>query len=128
MFSVIGEHLLNNVMKNITNVEAHIIPPSISSSHNVTSKNDTLVINDNVTIPPIIQDFYVTYSGCVLPIEIERKIYIKEQDVSFVTEKETIYINIPKGIDNNEILFFPIRVLLLDNNKGIESYYQTNIA
>lgn len=122
MFSVIGEHLLNNVMKNITNVEAHIIPPSISSSHNVTSKNDTLVINDNVTIPPIIQDFYVTYqqaySGCVLPIEIERKIYIKEQDVSFVTEKETIYINIPKGIDNNEILFFPDKGTIVGQQQG----------
>ena len=129
MFSVIGEHLLNNVMKNITSVDTHILPPVNTSPINNIPSNTNCSLNTNPqhvtepqTIPPIVQVFPVTflqaYKGCVLPIEIERKVYSNDANTSFVTENETIYINIPKGIDNNEILFFPDKGDIIGNQQG----------
>ena len=129
MFSVIGEHLLNNVMKNITNVDTHIMPPSnmlpinnVPSIINPPSMSNPTHATEPLTIPPIVQVFPVTflqaYKGCVLPIEIERKVYTNDATTSFVTENETIYINIPKGIDNNEILFFPDKGDIVGNQQG----------
>ena len=42
-----------------------------------------------------------SYLGCIIPIEIEKKI---EYNNKISTEIETIYITIPQGIDNNEII------------------------
>ena len=42
-----------------------------------------------------------SYSGFDHPLEVER--YIVENNIKR-TEKETIYIEIPKGVDNNEIM------------------------
>lgn len=54
---------------------------------------------------PIIKHIDITieqsYSGCVLPVEIER--WTMNNDIRIV-ENETMYINIPQGIDNNEII------------------------
>ena len=41
------------------------------------------------------------YLGCTLPVEIERWIYVDDIKRS---ETETVYINVPAGIDENEIL------------------------
>ena len=41
------------------------------------------------------------YLGCTLPVEIERWIYVDDVKRS---EIETVYINVPAGIDENEIL------------------------
>jgi DnaJ-class molecular chaperone len=61
--------------------------------------------------PPIVQHIEITldeaYSGCQKPIEIER--WIKEENITR-TEKETIYLKIPRGVDENE--------LILINDKG----------
>jgi len=47
-------------------------------------------------------DITQAYSGCSLPIEIDREIWhdssVREREV------ETIYIDIPKGIDDNEVV------------------------
>jgi len=47
-------------------------------------------------------DILQSYTGCSLPVEIDREIWhdssIREKD------KETIYIDIPKGIDTNEVI------------------------
>ena len=124
MFSVIGEQLLNNVMKNISNVESNnISPTSFSNNISNSSHNNVLLSKTEFKqIPPIVQLFYVTYyqsyKGCVLPIEIQRKIYSCDTTTSFVSETETIYINIPKGIDNNEILFFPDKGNIIDSQQG----------
>ena len=104
MFSVIGEHLLNNVMKNITSVDTHILPPVNTSPINNIPSNTNCSLNTNPqhvtepqTIPPIVQVFPVTflqaYKGCVLPIEIERKVYSNDANTSFVTENENISID-----------------------------------
>lgn len=47
-------------------------------------------------------DIVQSYNGCSLPVEIDREIWhdssIREK------EKETIYINVPQGIDDNEVI------------------------
>jgi DnaJ family protein B protein 4 len=55
--------------------------------------------------PPIIKSIRITidqaYSGCSLPIEVER--WVLQNDVKH-TETETIYIPIHRGIDENEFI------------------------
>jgi DnaJ-class molecular chaperone len=54
---------------------------------------------------PIVEYVHLTleqaYRGCTLPVEIERWNMIGELKVQ---EEETMYINIPSGIDDNEII------------------------
>tara|TARA_B100001059_G_C17799909_1_gene565486 strand:- start:567 stop:1532 length:966 start_codon:yes stop_codon:yes gene_type:complete len=45
--------------------------------------------------------FLDSYKGCKMPITLERWIYQNNQQI---TQEETLYIDIPKGIDNNEII------------------------
>jgi DnaJ-class molecular chaperone len=57
-----------------------------------------------------------TYLGCKKPIEIER--WIQEDNIKRM-EKETIYVTIPKGIDENEMIVLrDIGNILSENNKG----------
>jgi DnaJ family protein B protein 4 len=56
------------------------------------------------------------YTGCTLPIEIVRTII--ENGVNR-EEKETLYVNIPQGIDNNELLIIKEKGHIhADNNRG----------
>lgn len=69
---------------------------------------------------PIIKTIEITledaYNGVNKPVDIER--WIKEEDTKRF-EKETIYINIPKGSDNNEIIFIRDKGnIISENNKG----------
>uniref|UniRef100_A0AB39JCY4 Chaperone Protein Dnaj n=1 Tax=Florenciella sp. virus SA2 TaxID=3240092 RepID=A0AB39JCY4_9VIRU len=57
------------------------------------------------------------YNGCYIPIIVKRNI-IKGSHKN--TEKETIYINIKKGVDNNEII-------LIENKGNIINDLQSNI-
>ena len=57
-----------------------------------------------------------TYADYTFPIEITR--WIIENNVRR-EETETLYVNIPKGIDNNEMIILRERGNILDdNNKG----------
>ena len=57
-----------------------------------------------------------SYTGCTLPIEIVRGIV--ENGVTR-EEKETLYLNIPPGIDNNEMLILRDKGHIhAENNKG----------
>jgi DnaJ-class molecular chaperone len=55
--------------------------------------------------PPIIKTVQITleqcYSGCSMPIEIERWVY--NDDIK-CSELETVYLTIPQGIDENECI------------------------
>jgi DnaJ family protein B protein 4 len=69
---------------------------------------------------PIIKNEEITiakaYTGCTLPIEIVRTII--ENGVNR-EEKETLYVNIPHGIDNNELLIIKEKGHIhADNNRG----------
>lgn len=57
------------------------------------------------------------FTGCGKPIEIER--WIQEENNTRRVEKETIYIDIPHGIDNNESLLLRGKGnVLSETNKG----------
>lgn len=71
--------------------------------------------------PPIQQHLTLSleqaYTGCTLPIEVERWVihgHIKVQ------EMETVYVDIPAGIDESEIITLENKGNVLhDNNKGV---------
>ena len=70
--------------------------------------------------PPIIKKITITlqeaFTGCKKPIEIER--WICENRLKH-NEKETLYITIHKGIDDNEIIIIRDKGNILDDfNKG----------
>lgn len=57
--------------------------------------------------PPIIKHLSISleqaYKGCSMPIEIER--WVINERVKTM-EKETLYVDIPEGVDSNEIIVF----------------------
>ena len=55
------------------------------------------------------------YEGMTCPIEIERTV---AQDGIKKIEKETLYVDIPKGIDNNEIILIKDKGSIIGENKG----------
>ena len=69
---------------------------------------------------PIIKNEELTlskaYTGCTIPLQITR--WIVENNTKR-EETETIYVTIPKGVDNNEIIIIRDKGnSLADNNKG----------
>lgn len=74
------------------------------------SQNENFSYNfqSNIRKPgPIVKKIDITmqqaYGGGMIPVEIERIIIENDNKKA---EKETIYVNIPEGIDNNEILVY----------------------
>jgi DnaJ-class molecular chaperone len=70
---------------------------------------------------PIIKNIDIhlkqSFDGSTIPIEIER--WIMGENNIRTTEKETIYINIPKGIDDGEMIILRDKGNVLnENNKG----------
>jgi len=57
--------------------------------------------------PPILKSIQITleqcYTGCSIPIEIEKWSMDTESNTKMI-EKETIYLNVPPGIDSNEYI------------------------
>jgi DnaJ family protein B protein 4 len=66
---------------------------------------------------PIIKNIQLTleqsYSGCNIPIEIER--YILNNNVKTI-ETETLYVNIPQGIDDNEMFVIRDKGNIVNND------------
>lgn len=81
-----GENLFNN-QNNQNNQNKN-------QNTNRIEKPDAIVIDLEIELKNAI-------SGCTLPLEIERWI-IENNSPRY--EKETIYVNIPKGIDHNELI------------------------
>jgi DnaJ family protein B protein 4 len=59
----------------------------------------------NVKPPPLVVPLHITldqaFTGCSLPIEIERNVF---EGRSKRQETETCYVDVPAGIDNNEVI------------------------
>ena len=76
--------------------------PTVKIFHNGRSVN---VGMNTRKPPPMIKTIEITlqqsYTGMNYPLEVER--WIKEDEIR-KTEQERIYVDIPKGVDNNEIL------------------------
>ena len=95
-----------------------------------------IIINKNITLKE-------SYSGYMIPINIERSKIVNNSNY---TEYETIYINLPKGIDNNEIILLEKKGNIVNNLKsdvkivininetfnfsrsGLDLYYHKNIS
>lgn len=96
--------------------------PGIRIFHNGIPQNMNGHMFNQVQRPePIVKHVQVTieqsYNGSVIPIDIER--WIMTNGVK-TTESETIYLNIPQGIDNNEILLVPEKGNILNNTMRSE--------
>lgn len=77
---------------------------------NVMQKPSPIIKTINITLEQ-------TYNGMNYPLEIER--WIKENDNTKRIETETIYIDITRGIDNNEIIIIEGKGNIInENNKG----------
>jgi DnaJ-class molecular chaperone len=76
---------------------------------------------ESYTPPPITKSITINmeqvYTGCQIPITIER--WIEEQNVKSI-ETETIYITIPPGVDDNEII-------VIKNKGNCNSTYYSDI-
>jgi len=68
---------------------------------------------------PIVKTIEITleqsYSGCVVPVEIER--WTLNNNAKEI-EIETLYVNVPEGIDNNEILLLSGKGNATPEHKG----------
>jgi DnaJ-class molecular chaperone len=101
---------LNNINKNVeTNSlleDKYMIIEQNNKLDNINNINNINNVNNIYNIPePIFKIIEITllqaYIGCILPIYIEKKI---EYNKNISKELENIYVTIPKGIDNNEII------------------------
>lgn len=98
------------------------VPPPFFQGGNIHVFNNGFPVNMNVLQKPIpiLKTLEISldeaFLGCIKPIEIER--CIQEGNVKRM-ESETIYVNIPKGIDENEIIVLrDSGNILSENNKG----------
>lgn len=96
--------------------------PPFFQGGNVNIFRNGVPVNVNALQKPIaiIKTLEITldeaYLGCKKPVEIER--WIQEDNVKRI-EKETIYVTIPRGIDENEIIILrDIGNVLSETNKG----------
>ena len=103
----------------------HLASPNImfnpSHNHSTTSGYSSNVeIKEENEIAETIHlnheiDFNNAYHGCCHPIEVTRQI---EQGTHIYEEMETLYINIPKGIDHNEIIVMKEKGNIKNKNKS----------
>jgi len=78
----------------------------VDNNTNVKEIIETTEINNNSYLPETIYKILEitlnqSFLGCILPMEIEKNI---EYNKRITKELETIYVRVPIGIDNNEII------------------------
>jgi len=108
-------------MDPMVNIFSNIFGPGgFGSQHgpNIKVFHNGIPMNMFQTKPtPIIKQLTITlekiFTGTTLPIDIER--WIMQGDTK-VTEKETIYLEIPKGIDEGEIILLPGKGNIMAND------------
>jgi DnaJ-class molecular chaperone len=96
---------INNIIKMFSTYSKHKIHTDI----NILNKPIPIIHNIDITL-------FQSYIGCLLPVNIERWLIV---DNNKIKEKETLYVNIPKGIDNNEIIIIKNKGnIITDSNIG----------
>lgn len=89
---------------------------SMNSMNNINRKT----VNNQINPEPIEKTIDITllqsYTGCNIPINIERIMILNRERKK---ENETIYVNIEKGIDNDEIINIEGKGHNINNVKGI---------
>jgi len=116
---------MNNAVNNEINFQ-HINPNDLfnaffNNNPNMHFFRNNFNMNQNMIKPnTIIKNIEITieqaYNGYTLPIEIERLIH---KNGTSTSEKDTIYITIPRGIDDNEMIIIQEKGNIIDDiNKG----------
>ena len=140
-----GANPIDEILKNV--FSGGQMPPFPGVHVFQTSMNPDILRNF-AKPPAIIKNIVLTISqileDSIIPIEIER--WVMDNNTK-VIEKETLYVDIPKGVDNNEIIFVRNRgnklnetsigdiklIITIDNNsefkrEGLELIYNKNIS
>jgi len=102
-FNFVSQNIFGKMGQNVNVRQVHVPGshvPNMPGFFNVEG------LRQNLNKPmPIIKNLEITltksYVGCTLPLEITR--WVSENEIKR-EETETIYINIPKGVDNNELI------------------------
>tara|TARA_Y100000591_G_C21833277_1_gene700952 strand:+ start:952 stop:1839 length:888 start_codon:yes stop_codon:yes gene_type:complete len=84
----------NNNLNNNNNNNNNNLNNYFNNNNNFSQNKENILIDLNIS-------YYQSYYGTSIPINIERKNIVNN---IIRSENETIYIQIPKGIDNNEII------------------------
>ena len=98
---------VNDLVNSSANINANISANASSAniSANSSCSNTMIYKYTNSSYEDIIinltLNYNEAYNGCNKPIVVERKIIVNNV---IGHEKETLYVQIPKGIDNNEII------------------------
>ena len=96
-----NEDLINLIFKNDNN-----------DFHNILNRRkDVASKKPNIISKTIRINMEQAYNGCILPLLIERK-------NNKTLESETIYVTIPKGIDNNEFITIQKKGNIVDEEQG----------
>lgn len=95
-------------------------PGMMFPPQNVTKTNHSNINESKTEMAEHIHVFHEielidAYNGCCHPIEIKRQIYQGNQKSE---ETETLYLDIPKGIDHNEIMVFKERGNIKDKTQS----------
>jgi DnaJ family protein B protein 4 len=112
LFSSIFGNILNPQGGNMPNIQlfnGRDIPMEEIFSRNPFHKPN---IKPEPLVIPLTISIDQSYTGCSIPIIISRLIMISDTEI---TEEETIYIDIYKGIDNNEIILLKEKGNITDN-------------
>ena len=138
-----------NINTNNTNNTNNSLLP-INNYENITSNNNTQYFYENImnsNMEDIIKELHISYeesyNGSIKPLNIQRQL-LNNNIIKY--ENETIYINIPQGIDNEELILVnnkgnvfngnysnvKIIIKLLKhqdfNREGLDIYYNTSIS
>ena len=109
-FNFVSQNIFGKMGQNVNVRQVHVPGSHVPGSHVPGSHGPGFFnvesFRQNLNKPmPIIKNLEITltksYVGCTLPLEITR--WVSENGIKR-EETETIYINIPKGVDNNELI------------------------
>ena len=136
---LLNNYNTNTFNNNINNFSAFDINEN-NEKNNIFLNNQEMpqdiIINKNISLKE-------SYSGYMVPVNIERSKIVNYNKYS---EYETIYVTLPKGIDNNEIITLEKKGNIINNVKsdvkiiininetfnfsrsGLDLYYHKNIS
>jgi DnaJ-class molecular chaperone len=116
-FNEITNEKLNNEKLNNNSDNTIIQKNSYDSDYYNNIYNNVLSIYKEDIIIYINLTYEESYNGCQKPVKITRKIL---QNNIVTSENETLYVNIPQGTDNDEII-------VIENKGNIDNFTKTNV-
>ena len=124
LFTNIFAEALSSELEDLMNQSSNSNGPKIhvfgGNSQGFMNSINKKGINNQINPEPIEKTVNITleqaYTGCNIPITIERIVILNRERKK---ENETIYVNIEKGVDNDEIINIDEKGHNINNVKGI---------